>query len=77
MKESKKPYVVEVEKDKKYYWCSCGKTKTEPFCDGTHKGTESKPVSFIPEKTGKVYLCGCKSTKKPPYCDGSHNNIED
>ncbi|MBN1468259.1 MAG: CDGSH iron-sulfur domain-containing protein [Fusobacteriaceae bacterium] len=73
----KGPYVVEVEEGKSYYWCSCGLSKNQPFCDGTHK-TEStlKPVSFTAEKTGKVYLCGCKMTKTPPFCDGSHSSLD-
>ncbi len=73
----KGPYVVDVEEGKKYYWCSCGKSSTQPFCDGKHKEDETdfKPVSFIPEKSGKVYLCGCKHTKKPPYCDGTHTSL--
>lgn len=74
----KSPYVVDVEEGKNYYWCSCGKSFTQPFCDGKHKEeTNFKPVSFTPEKSGKVYLCGCKHTKTPPYCDGSHKNLDE
>lgn len=67
------PCCVEVEAGKRYFWCSCGKSQKEPYCDGSHKGTEMKSVSFIAETTEKVSLCRCKKTRNPPYCDGSHN----
>lgn len=72
----KSPYVVDVEEGKSYYWCSCGKSASQPFCDGSHKGSEFVPVSFTANKTEKVYLCGCKKTKTPPFCDGTHKNID-
>lgn len=71
----KSPMVVELEVGKTYTWCSCGESKTQPYCDGSHKGTDFKPVVFKVEKTGKQYLCGCKQTDNPPYCDGSHRKI--
>ncbi len=55
-----------------YYWCSCGKTKTQPFCDGSHKGTDYVPVEFVISEKKQVALCNCGRTKTPPYCDGSH-----
>jgi len=57
-----------------YHWCKCGKAAKQPFCDGSHRGTEFSPVTFTIEKKETKYLCLCKQTKNPPYCDGSHNN---
>jgi len=72
----KKPYVVELEPGT-YWWCSCGKSSTQPFCDGSHKDTDFSPVPIkVTEKT-KMGLCGCKRTNKPPICDGSHNKDPD
>ncbi len=68
------PYAVEVEAGKEYYWCSCGKSKTQPFCDGAHQGTEFHPVAFTAEKSETVYLCGCRKTGSSPFCDGSHSS---
>ena len=64
---------VEVEKDKSYYWCACGRSKNQPFCDGSHKGTEFSPVEYKAEETKKKFFCSCKQTDNPPFCDGSHN----
>jgi CDGSH-type Zn-finger protein len=71
----KAPYAVDVEKGKTYYWCACGLSKKQPFCDGAHKGTSFKPVAFAAEETKQVFFCGCKRTKNPPLCDGSHTKI--
>lgn len=71
----KTPYAVNVEKGKTYYWCACGLSKKQPFCDGSHKGTSFKPVAFTAEETKQVFFCGCKRTKNPPLCDGSHTKI--
>ncbi len=73
----KAPYKVELEEGKTYYWCTCGKSQNQPFCDGAHQGTSFKPKQFVHEKpTGDAYLCGCKHNKAEsgPYCDGSHKN---
>jgi len=67
------PYAVEVEEGKTYYWCSCGKSKNQPFCDGSHEGTDFQPTAFTAEKTETAYLCGCKKTKNQPFCDGTHS----
>ena len=67
------PIAVEVEKDKSYYWCSCGKSSKQPFCDASHKGTEFTPVVYKAEETKKMFFCACKQTDGQPFCDGSHN----
>ena len=71
----KAPYATEVEADKTYYWCACGRSNNQPFCDGSHKGTGLEPVAFTAEKNETVYLCGCKQAQKAPFCDGTHNKI--
>lgn len=71
----KEPYEVSVEAGKKYFWCSCGLSKNQPFCDGAHKGTGFKPFAYKAEETATVYFCGCKTTKEEPFCDGSHNAL--
>ena len=71
----KAPYEVEVEEGKTYYWCSCGRSNNQPFCDGSHNGTSFEPLAYEADKSGKVYLCGCKRTANQPHCDGTHQNI--
>ena len=69
------PYPVEVEAGKSYFWCACGQSKNQPFCDGSHKGTEFKPVAYKPAQSGRVFFCGCKHSSKSPMCDGTHAKI--
>lgn len=71
----KAPYAVDVEEGKCYSWCACGRSKNQPFCDGSHEGSGIEPVVFTAKKTERAYLCGCKSTASPPYCDGAHNKL--
>ncbi|RDH82289.1 MAG: hypothetical protein DIZ80_08290 [endosymbiont of Galathealinum brachiosum] len=71
----KSPYFVELEPGTSYWWCSCGKSKSQPFCDGSHKGSEFVPVEVTVTEKKTVSLCGCKQSKNTPICDGSHNKI--
>ena len=71
----KKPYVVELEPGT-YWWCSCGKSNNQPFCDGSHSGSDFSPVEVTITEKKKYGLCGCKHTKNQPMCDGSHNEID-
>jgi len=67
---------VDVEEGRKYFWCSCGKSNRQPFCDGSHEGTDFLLMSYTAEKTRTLYFCACKHTKGAPLCDGSHNALD-
>lgn len=69
------PYPVEVEAGKTYYWCRCGRSQKQPFCDGAHKGSEFSPLAYTAEDSETVYFCGCKHTQAAPMCDGSHAKL--
>ena len=69
----KAPYMVEVEEGKTYFWCSCGQSDKQPFCDGSHKGTGFAPLKYLADQSKKVFFCTCKQTNDQPLCDGSHN----
>jgi CDGSH-type Zn-finger protein len=71
----KSPYALEVEAGKTYYWCACGKSAKQPFCDGAHKGSEFAPLAYTAEKTGTAYFCGCKHSAKGALCDGAHSKL--
>ena len=71
----KAPFAVEVEMGKKYAWCACGRSATQPYCNGSHKGSGLSPLIFIAGKTETVWLCGCKHTKERPFCDGTHGSL--
>ncbi len=58
-----------------YFWCACGRSSNQPFCDGSHKGTGINPVEFKMEEQKTVYLCQCKQTKNKPFCDGTHRTL--
>ena len=67
------PIGVDVIQGKSYYWCTCGISSKQPFCDGSHRGKEFAPVPYKADQSKKVFFCTCKLTKDPPLCDGSHN----
>lgn len=71
---AKEPAVLELEPGT-YYWCSCGKSANQPFCDGSHKGTEFTPQVIEITKKKKVALCQCKRSKNGAFCDGSHTKL--
>ena len=73
---SKSPMPVEVESGKTYFWCSCGRSDNQPFCDGSHQETSLTPVKYEAESDETVYFCCCKQTGNQPRCDGSHQNID-
>ena len=72
-----RPLKVTLEKDRKYYFCVCGKSAKQPFCDGSHQGSEFTPQAFECAESKDYYLCQCKQSANKPYCDGTHNNIDD
>jgi CDGSH-type Zn-finger protein len=71
----KGPFPVEVEAGKDYYWCACGKSRKQPFCDGSHKDSGMAPVKYSADKSGTVYFCGCKHSQNGALCDGSHSKL--
>jgi CDGSH-type Zn-finger protein len=71
----KAPYPVEVTAGRKYFWCACGRSSKQPFCDGSHEGTEFTPLAYQPEEDRTLYFCGCKRTGGAPLCDGTHNSL--
>ncbi len=75
MVAKKGSFPVDVEEGKTYFWCACGQSKTQPFCDGSHKTTDFSPVKFVAEESKTIFFCGCKRTKNQPRCDGSHSKI--
>lgn len=71
----KGPFKVSVEAGKKYFWCACGRSKKQPFCDGSHAGTGLTPVAYEAPASKDVFFCGCKATGRKPLCDGTHSKI--
>ena len=69
------PIAVDVEAGKDYYWCTCGNSAKQPFCDGTHKGSSFAPMKFTAPETKTAYFCTCKQTSNRPLCDGSHKAL--
>ena len=71
----KSPIPVDVQAGKAYFWCSCGQSSNQPFCDGSHKDTSFTPVKFEAEEDGKVFFCACKHSSNGVKCDGTHNKL--
>lgn len=71
---AKTPVMLNLEAGE-YYWCACGKSSNQPFCDGSHQGTTISPVAFIIDSKQDTFLCQCKHSANKPYCDGSHANL--
>ena len=69
------PIPVDVEAGKTYFWCACGKPAAQPFCDGSHKGSDFSPMKWTADESKKVFFCACKHTQGRPLCDGSHNRL--
>ena len=67
------PIGVDVLEGKSYFWCTCGLSAKQPFCDGSHKGSEFTPLAYKADETKKMFFCACKQTNNQPFCDGSHN----
>ena len=70
-----KPIPVELKAGEEYYFCACGKSANQPFCDGSHKGTDFVPKAFTAEEDGEAYLCQCKLSANVPFCDGTHAKV--
>ena len=73
-----KPCYVELEKGKTYLWCACGRSKNQPFCDSSHRGTSFRPIKYVAKEDGEeVLFCACKRSAEKPFCDGTHNSLKD
>ena len=68
------PFALELEAGD-YWWCACGRSASQPFCDGSHKDTGLTPSKFTLTEKTKVWLCGCKHTAGKPFCDGTHKTV--
>ena len=76
VRAKKGPFGVVVKKGQTYWWCACGRSKSQPFCDGSHKGTSFEPIKYVADDNVMVAFCGCKQSRTKPYCDDSHIAIE-
>jgi CDGSH-type Zn-finger protein len=72
----KEPFEVDLEAGKSYWWCACGRSRNQPWCDGSHAGTEFQPHEFQVASAGKYWLCACKHTANAPFCDGAHELLD-
>ena len=72
-----KPVKVNLTKGQEYHFCTCGRSKSQPFCDGSHAGTTFKPRVMVPDENGDAWLCACKHTRNTPFCDGTHKQFAD
>jgi len=74
---AKKPAKADLKAGEKYFWCACGRSASQPFCDGSHRGSSITPMAVSVEEDSEAFLCQCKATANPPYCDGSHTRLGD
>ncbi|MDF1750325.1 MAG: CDGSH iron-sulfur domain-containing protein [Alphaproteobacteria bacterium] len=72
---AKQPFSINVEKGEQYFWCACGQSKSQPFCDGSHIGTPFSPELYTADKSRTVFFCGCKQSSRGPLCDGTHSKL--
>ena len=72
---SRTPFAVDVAAGKSYWWCACGRSQKQPFCDGSHKGGPFTPVEYRAAASGTVWFCGCKHSHTAPRCDGTHKTL--
>ena len=68
----KGPVSVDVKGGESYWWCHCGRSQSQPFCDGSHSQTSFVPMEYVAKRDRELSFCACKQTKKPPFCDGTH-----
>jgi CDGSH-type Zn-finger protein len=74
--QQKPSYKVKVEKGKTYFWCTCGLSQKQPFCDGAHKKVgQAKSLKYVATESKEVFFCGCRKTRNQPLCDGSHSKL--
>lgn len=73
---AKEPDALNLDPKKTYMWCSCGQSKNQPFCDGSHADSGFEPLPFSPKDGYMVWLCNCKHTRRPPFCDGAHHKLD-
>jgi CDGSH-type Zn-finger protein len=71
----KGPYLVKVQAGRTYSWCSCGLSRNQPFCDGSHKTTAFEPLTYVAAETTTIEMCGCKRSGTKPFCDGTHETL--
>lgn len=72
---AREPARIDVKQGETYWWCRCGKSKAQPFCDGAHKGTSFTPMEYTAPKDQPVFFCQCKHTGRAPLCDGAHSKL--